>query len=49
MSMATARNEDSSDHALSATVASMVRLHYTLQLTGTHDVTFAVEPFAYWT
>ncbi|KAI0817141.1 hypothetical protein GGR55DRAFT_619212 [Xylaria sp. FL0064] len=32
-----------------ATVASIVRFYYTIELTRTKDSTFAIEPFAWWT
>jgi hypothetical protein len=32
----------------SPNVASAVRFYYTLRLTESHDVTYSLEPFAYW-
>ncbi|KAI1095695.1 hypothetical protein F5B19DRAFT_440642 [Rostrohypoxylon terebratum] len=32
-----------------AAVASTVRLYYSIKLTQTEDITYAIEPFGYWT
>lgn len=42
-------SRDTLTHHISAIIASIVRFVYTVDLSRTKDITYRIEPFAYWT